>query len=189
MKTKITFVLCFIATTILILILSEMPTIETAINSTLYVGILWWTFYVSKTNRKVKLNIELLTDALKQSEVDIIQLNREISGYKEQITALTRKRDSSGKYVGKVKSVKKLEPFKIRVTPEESRVVQEVLFENGYEWGLNGRNVVNTEQPFLLIDMDDDLICYMKDGCDNQFCNLREPEITFSQFKSIYKIK
>jgi len=167
-------------------------------------------------NKKSKL-IRLLTEETKRNEVDAIQYQKEIDGFKyqvkkyqgaivnwksmheqtvleneglkEQITSLTRKRDSSGKYVGKVKSVKKLEPFKIRVTPEESRIVQEVLFENGYEWGLNGRNVVNTEQPFLLIDMDDDLICYMKDGCDNQFCNLREPEITFSQFKSIYKIK
>ena len=189
MKTKIIFAIIAVQTALLIYLSSIGNTSLEELYPIVIIFFVCVKGYYRISNLKKLKVIELLTDALKQSEVDIIQLNREISGYKEQITALTRKRDSSGKYVGKVKSVKKLEPFKIRVTPEESRVVQEVLFENGYEWGLNGRNVVNTEQPFLLIDMDDDLICYMKDGCDNQFCNLREPEITFSQFKSIYKIK
>jgi len=187
MKTKIIFAIIAVQTALLIYLSSIGNTSLEELYPIVIIFFVCVKGYYRISNLKKLKVIELLTDALKQSEVDIIQLNREISGYKEQITALTRKRDSSGKYVGKVKSVKKLEPFKIRVTPEESRVVQETLFAQGIKWFAGDTAVTCTECD--LLEFTENTIGWrdLEDINDEDLINI--PEITFSQFKSIYKIK
>ena len=41
--------------------------------------------------------------------------------------------------------------IKMRVTPEQSKKVQEICFENGIEWGFTGSIVVSTDEPLLFI--------------------------------------
>ena len=185
MKTKIIFAIIAVQTALLIYLSSIGSTSLEELYPIVIIFFVCVKGYYRISDLKKSKVIELLNDALKQSEVDIIQLNREISGYKEQITSLTRKRDSAGKYVGKVKSVKKLEPFKIRVTPKESRIVQETMISNGKTWFGGDANVKNTEKPFLIYY--DNTFAYgnVNFGFDDEI----HPEITFSQFKSIYKIK
>jgi len=43
----------------------------------------------------------------------------------------------------------KIKEFKMRVNPEQSRKVQEVLFKNGYSWNAGQTEVINTESKFL----------------------------------------
>ena len=43
----------------------------------------------------------------------------------------------------------KIEPFKMKVTPEQSRIVQEILFENGYSWYSGGTTVRNMDEEVL----------------------------------------
>ena len=44
--------------------------------------------------------------------------------------------------------------IKMRVTPEQSKKVQEICFENGIGWSFTGNIVINTDEPFLFIDKD-----------------------------------
>lgn len=42
-----------------------------------------------------------------------------------------------------------MESFKIKVNPEQSRIVQEEMFKRGYEWSINKKAIANTLQPHL----------------------------------------
>jgi hypothetical protein len=41
--------------------------------------------------------------------------------------------------------------IKMRVTPEQSKKVQEICFENGIDWGFNDKQIRYTEEPFIII--------------------------------------
>ena len=41
--------------------------------------------------------------------------------------------------------------IKMRVTPEQSKKVQEICFENGINWGFNDKQIRYTEEPFIVI--------------------------------------
>jgi len=51
----------------------------------------------------------------------------------------------------------KIAPFKMRVTPEQSKRVQELLFKNGYKWfatvGPESQEVDKISSPYLFFDM------------------------------------
>lgn len=44
--------------------------------------------------------------------------------------------------------------IKIRVTPEQSKKIQEICFKNGISWGFTSNKIVFTDEPFLFINKD-----------------------------------
>lgn len=77
----------------------------------------------------------------------------------------------------------KIEPFKMKVTPEQSKTVQEVLFANGYKWHNGDTEVNHTNEAFLFYN---DYLKLTYDSYGETFIASPEPEITFEQFKSMY---
>ena len=77
----------------------------------------------------------------------------------------------------------KIEPFRIRVTPEQSKIIQETLFENGYSWRGSPAQIKHLDKDRLIFDSSRGLRHSWGDKC------LYAPLITFKQFLSMYKKK
>ena len=75
-----------------------------------------------------------------------------------------------------------MENFKIKVTPEQSRVVQETVFKNGGEWYNRCSGVLSLDSQFLFLT--DGTITHSQH--DNTFNNHQNPEITFEEFERKY---
>ena len=76
-----------------------------------------------------------------------------------------------------------IKDFKMVVTPGQSKIVQEFLFNNGYSWGTGSTNV--TEYPFINIVLDfsfGKLSYWSIDDLDKSY----SPELTFEQFQKLY---
>lgn len=79
-----------------------------------------------------------------------------------------------------------IEDFKIQVNEEQSKIVQEVLFENGYKWR-NGCNTVSSlTYNFIVFDKEDGGLGWQTPV---EFSTSPPPEITFEQFKEKYMEK
>lgn len=77
-----------------------------------------------------------------------------------------------------------IQPFKMKVNPEQSRTVQEVLFANGYKWaGYEDTTIRSLHKPCLNLAkwQSEEVRLY----CPN-FNLVPEPELTFEQFKQMY---
>lgn len=75
-----------------------------------------------------------------------------------------------------------VKPFKIRVTPEQSEIVQKELFGRGYSWYMIiSKEISNQKEPFLFFE--DFLTC---SNNENRFNDRRLQEITFNEFKQLY---
>ena len=74
--------------------------------------------------------------------------------------------------------------FKIKVTTEQSEVIQKLLFLAGYTWRNDSKVVFFTEDPYLFFDDDNNhiiqVLTYSKNECT--FINNPNPEITFEEF-------
>ena len=71
--------------------------------------------------------------------------------------------------------------FKIKVTPEESEVIQKLLFLAGYSWrNTNNINVKDTDKPFLYFD--EGILTWS--NLESTFYSdiYDNPEITFEEF-------
>lgn len=80
----------------------------------------------------------------------------------------------------------KIEPFKMEVTPEQSRQVQEIVFRNGGRWPKGGPAIKHTDRPYLCYDSDNDLQFVAREN-RSHFDNGRpEPLITFADFMARY---
>lgn len=75
-----------------------------------------------------------------------------------------------------------IKPFKMKVNPAQSEIVQRELLERGYEWTSGRKLITNTGEPFF----------YFDEGCmsfGNMTRNFNEdtsPEITFEEFVTKY---
>ena len=78
--------------------------------------------------------------------------------------------------------------FKIKVTTEQSEVIQKLLFLTGYKWIDNSKEVLFTEVPYLFFD-DDKYINQVltKSNSENRFNEVNHDEITFDEF--VYEIE
>jgi len=76
-----------------------------------------------------------------------------------------------------------IENFKMKVTPEQSKVVQEVLFKNGYKWRNGVENLSYIDKDFLIFDKED---CGIGWSNDHHFNNCTITECTFEEFKQKY---
>jgi len=77
----------------------------------------------------------------------------------------------------------KILPFKIKVTPNQSAQIQEVLFTNGYAWNGGDKLVHNINTSKLLYFSNNILTC------GNMIAHFDQhpgTEITFEQFKNLY---
>jgi len=45
-----------------------------------------------------------------------------------------------------------IKPFTMHVTPEQSKIVQEILFANGYCWGSGSSNIQYTHEENLIFE-------------------------------------
>ena len=90
---------------------------------------------------------------------------------------------STGKEMFRQKGSRTIEPFKMRVNPEESAEVQKVLFANGYTWADGDTQVLFTEEPFL-----DFIYGELTFNTDNIEFELRKhiPELTYEEFMAKY---
>ncbi len=81
----------------------------------------------------------------------------------------------------------KISPFKMRVTPEQSRVVQEILFENDVMWAGHLSAELLSHEPYFFVG-EPGLTC-MPEGHEEYFERDERPELTFEQFKAKYMEK
>lgn len=79
----------------------------------------------------------------------------------------------------------KIEPFKMEVTPEQSRQVQEILFRNWGEWNSGDAYVQHEEEPFLFFS--GKYLQFITKLSRSYFEDGRpEPQITFADFMARY---
>jgi len=86
----------------------------------------------------------------------------------------------------------KIEEFKIRVTPEQSAIVQNVLFNNGYSWVTGCQNIViHTNKKYLCLEDGYDALprelCYYNKRKTFEIDTLEE--LSFEEFLAKYDIK
>ena len=75
-----------------------------------------------------------------------------------------------------------VKPFKMKVTPGQSAMVQDFLFRNGYQWASMERLITNTDWPFLFFE-DDELTC----GKSNEHYEIDPlPKLSFKTFDNKY---
>ena len=105
--------------------------------------------------------------------------DEDIEGLKEDIEGL---KEAAKEKFGQKES-RTIEPFKMRVNPEESAEVQKVLFANGYTWADGDTQVLFTEEPFL-----DFIYGVLTFNTDNIEFELRKhiPELTYEEFMAKY---
>ena len=72
--------------------------------------------------------------------------------------------------------------FKIKVTPEQSEVLQKLLFIAGYTWGGGDKKVCLTDQEFLFFSDWSDVKVITFTHSEEYFYNHELPEITFDDF-------
>ena len=68
--------------------------------------------------------------------------------------------------------------FKIKVTPEQSEVVQKLLFLAGYSWLSGDKNIKFTDKKYLFFDCDH----ITTSSLDTYYIQDNNPEITFEEF-------
>lgn len=82
-----------------------------------------------------------------------------------------------------------IKPFKIQVTPEESEIVQEALFANGYKWFGDGEVRVQSYEILYLYFYEHELETTLSLFHGNDIDVFKKdplPELTFQQFKELY---
>ena len=73
--------------------------------------------------------------------------------------------------------------FKIKVTPEQSEILQKLLFIAGYKWCDGTTDVLYTEVPYLFFDDDNHINQVLrKSNSENRFNEINHDEITFEEF-------
>lgn len=77
-----------------------------------------------------------------------------------------------------------MKAFKIRVNPEQSRIVQEEMFKRGYKWFGGETTPKLLDKPCLYIDSNDKDITWGELGDNSVEDNFLE--LTFEQFKQQY---
>jgi hypothetical protein len=78
-----------------------------------------------------------------------------------------------------------IKSFKIKVTPKQARIVQEVLFKNGYTWRTGDKRIRDSVDPHLYFYNDGDGLSYS--GDNTYFESHPNKEISFNEF-NIYNI-
>lgn len=77
-----------------------------------------------------------------------------------------------------------IEPFKMKVSPSQSKLVQKMLFENGYEWSDVGKKIQHTNKKCLCLHYDDYPSLAIMYDTSAYMCN-----ITWEEFEKKYVIK
>lgn len=117
-----------------------------------------------------------------------LAIQNEVLSIKVGVLENARVRATPKRMAGKFESkVKMFEPFKIFVTPAQSKRVQELLFADGISWRAGGTEIKYCNYP-VLVYKDDELTfrergTEMKNGAD------LVTEITYRQFMRIYSSK
>ena len=75
-----------------------------------------------------------------------------------------------------------MESFKIKVTPEQSRIVQEEMFKREYSWYIGRKGVVHTKSPYLYFENYNITHGLFHDI----FVGDELPELTFEEFEAKY---
>ena len=81
----------------------------------------------------------------------------------------------------------KIQDFKMRVNPEQSKIVQDTLFENEHSWRWGYTKITHINDKFLFLE-DGELTCIPGGGKqdDIYFNSIQLSEITFEEFKEKY---
>lgn len=146
---------------------------------------------IKKKNFKgMNRRIENQYDSIKELSGRItdleLQLNASLgvsSSLSAEIDELKRKKEN-GRFVAKVKM---FEPFKIRVTPNQSKRVQEVLFAEGESWRGKSTVVENLQHPFLYFSANG--LTFGEAINEVLHNSYNATEITYRQFLRIYSPK
>ena len=78
-----------------------------------------------------------------------------------------------------------MKEFKIKVTPDQSKVVQEVMFGRGWRWLDGTKNILFTECPYLFIYKDKSITYSIR---SYTYLHHHFPEITFDKFIELFAL-
>jgi len=81
----------------------------------------------------------------------------------------------------------KIKDFKMKVTPEQNRRVQEILFENGYAWASGDRYIKYTDVECNALFFDNDVLTFEKSPSEKYFKSEPSPELTYEEFIELYE--
>jgi len=94
-------------------------------------------------------------------------------------------KESGKKSLKTLNSMKKIQPFKIKVTPEQSAKVQEVLFRHHCRWASGSRKIILINSPYLFLNAGNYIT---KTEELSYFISNSFSEITFDQFMTLYDV-
>jgi len=77
-----------------------------------------------------------------------------------------------------------IKPFKMRVTPEQSRIVQQTLFNNNHTWFSGDTTIKNLSSPHLYFY--EDILRQTENFEEDFFVTHELPELTFQEFFDKY---
>lgn len=77
-----------------------------------------------------------------------------------------------------------IKPFKMRVTPEQSRIVQQTLFNNNHTWFSGDTTIKNLSSPHLYFY--EDILRQTENFQEDFFVTHELPELTFQEFFDKY---
>lgn len=77
-----------------------------------------------------------------------------------------------------------IKPFKMKVTPEQSRIVQQTLFSNNYTWFSGDTTIENLSSPHLYFY--EDILRQTENFQEDFFVTHELPELTFQEFFDRY---
>lgn len=77
-----------------------------------------------------------------------------------------------------------IQAFRVKVSPDESAIVQRNLFNAGYSWITGEKKILNTAADYLFFDKDGDLTYSYTVITDRN--NDLDPEISFQEFLEIF---
>lgn len=82
----------------------------------------------------------------------------------------------------------KITPFKMQVTPAQSKRIQKILFENGYGWYVYGGHIRNTYCPYIHLwrGYEEEVSTLTTLESVTSFNNSTQPELTFGEFMKLY---
>ena len=76
----------------------------------------------------------------------------------------------------------KIKSFKMKVTPEQSKIVQEILFSNGYTWQSGDTSIKLLEDNRISFN-------HVLTICGYNYYSMKIDEIDFDEFFKLYGLK
>lgn len=145
------------------------------------------TFEESQRAKQFELLVEI-SDLKTQLETaksnSYIEVERKRG--REKYNRLYKGKKKNGVAAEQKSEPNKIEPFRMVVNPKQSAIVQQILFDNGYDWLLSGNKISNLHGGAISLEKHLEFYGSYPDKRSVFFTDTHLPKISFSKFMSMY---